>query len=73
MGYSCWQRVCVVRVKLWVLCPAPSRQSGVCLAVKGQGKWRQEDQKYKIILGYTISLRLVWGTRPYVKKEKKKD
>lgn len=35
------------------------------------GRWKQEHQKFKVILHYTVSLRPVWVTRdPVSKKEK---
>lgn len=30
--------------------------------ISATGKWRQEDQKYKVILGYTASSKPVWAT-----------
>lgn len=45
-----------------VLSTAYTEHGGAHLFILALGKWRHKDQKFRVILGYTLSLRLPWAT-----------
>lgn len=56
-----WQRA-LVSMHKGQFDPQPCFLRGACLRTQTFRRWRQEDQRFKVILDYVLSSRLAWAT-----------
>lgn len=67
----CWQSTCLASLKPWVLSPTPPKLCvvGSTPVFLAPGKQRQEDPKFKVILGQVVSLWPAWTPQDPISKK----